>query len=342
MKSLDVREILSKGFVLVLDPTSKSTEAETGGADPNAFLAEHGGWVEEIAIVAKAESGQVTYKSAAAPTHTNAIFPDFVELANDLGIRVYAIVYSMGDEYFGQDFKYSALRSGGTEIRNFICPSQISYWKYLGTVSREIAKHPVTGIVYLEFMYPRREFCFCKRCTRDFGDLTGIGSDFTFNDIARDTQYYSRFIEWRSDVLSAAYDEVFAAARSVKDDIQLIPVVDIDPETGWNQGIREHFGYDIDMLLTKTPSLAYHLMPFSPIAPEPGTASWNDLRNALRARSGLEGSYDKSLVVWGLLQEESGSWIQQLQEETNSTRVFARLSYPDSYIVKREIHRGIT
>jgi hypothetical protein len=96
VKSLDVREILSKGFVLVLDPTSRSTEAETGGADPNAFLAEHGGWVEEIAIVAKAESGQVTYKSAAAPTHPNAIFADFVELANDLGIRVYAIVFRAG------------------------------------------------------------------------------------------------------------------------------------------------------------------------------------------------------------------------------------------------------
>ncbi|MFX0116172.1 MAG: hypothetical protein ACFFB3_16600 [Candidatus Hodarchaeota archaeon] len=110
---MDVREVLSKGFVLILDPTAKSTEAEPGSTDPNAFLAEHGGWIEEVAIVAKAESGHVTYKSAAAPTHQNAIFPDFVELANDLGIRVYAVVHSMGDQYFGQDYQYTALRSGG-------------------------------------------------------------------------------------------------------------------------------------------------------------------------------------------------------------------------------------
>ncbi|MFQ5976658.1 MAG: hypothetical protein ACE5OZ_00850 [Candidatus Heimdallarchaeota archaeon] len=338
---MDVREVLSKGFVLIIDPTSKSTEAETGSTDANAFLAEHGGWIEEVAIVAKAETGQVTYKSAAAPTHPKAIFPDFVELANDLGIRVYAVVHCMADQYFGQDYQYTSLRSGGIEIRDFICPSQISYWKYLAAVSREVAKYPVTGILYMEFMYPRREFCFCKRCTREFGELTGIGSDFTFNDISREPEYFSRFVEWRSDIISAAYDEVFAAARSIREDIQLIPVVDVDPETGWSQGTREHFGYDVDMLLTKTPNLAYHLMPFSPIAPEPGTGSWGDLKNALQARIGLEGSYVKSLVVWGIIQEEEGSWILQLKEEAKADRVFARLSYPDNYNVKREIHRGI-
>ena len=341
MKDLDIREVLSKGFVLILDPTSQNRGAESGISDPNAFLAEHGGWVEEIAIVAKSESGQVTYKSAAAPSHPNSVFPDFVELANDLGIRVYAVVHSMGDQYFGQDFQYTTMRSGGNEVRDFVCPSQISYWKYMATVSREIAQKPVTGILYLEFMFPRRDFCFCKRCTREFGELTGIGSDFTLNDLTRDPEYYARFLEWRSDLISAAFEEVFSEARSVRPDIQLIPVISIDPETGWNQGTREHFGYDIDKLVASTPSIAYHLMPFCAIAPEPGSGSWVSLRDALKARPELEGSYEKSLFVWGLDQEEDGSWIIQLKDETNASRIFGRLSYPESYNVKREIHRGI-
>ncbi len=340
---MDVQEVLSKGFVLVLDPTSERYGTEGGSiTDPNAFLAEYGGWLEEIAIVAKAENGKVTYQSAAAPKHQNAIFPDFVELANDLGIKTYAIIHSMGDQYFSQDFDYGVVRSGGTQVRHFICPSQISFWKYLGAVSREIAKYPVEGLVFLEFMFPRREFCFCRRCSRGFSDLTGISADFTFNTIVGDPEYYERFIEWRSEILTAAFEEVFAAARTVKPDINLIPVVDIDPETGWKQGTKEHFGYEVDKLVATNPFLGYHLMPFSPIAPEPGSTSWEDLRAALHTSPQFEGSYDKSLVIWGLEQEEDGAWILQLKDETNAKRIFGRLNYPASYNVKREIHRGIS
>ncbi len=334
---MDIREVLSKNFVLVLDPTSR----ETGTIDVNSFLAEYGGYVKEICLVAKGENGRVSFQSSAAPSCDKADFlPAFTQLADDLDIRVYTMIHAFGDSYLAQDFNYSANRSGGVEIREFVCPSQTSYWRYLATVAREVSRYPVDGIILTELMYPRQEFCFCRRCRREFSELTGRSKDISFTDVQREPNTLRQFIDWRSDILLSAFREVREAARSERDNIEVGLVVAIDPETGWTKGVMPQFGLNLDQLVPLADHLIFHLMPFSPLYPEPGSAAWNNLVNALKV--GSEKSYKKGLYIWGLEQEENISWLQQLKEDTKSSRIFARLDYPDNSNRKREIHRGLT
>jgi hypothetical protein len=338
---MNIEELINLNFIPVIDPTTPNSPAE-GGA--NAFLAEYGGTIEEVALVCKKEDGLVTYRSAAAPCDRNYenFFTDFTELANDLGMHTHAFTYAFGDSYLGMNPDYAIGRTDGTEIHDYVDPSMEGYWKHLTYIAREVAMRPIQSLVFQEFHYPRQEYSFSRRSVRKFSDISGVSLDTSYIDIQRDPNIQRIFEEWRVDLVTSAFRDVVDSAKSEQPGLSVGLITPVDPETNWNEGFVSHFGISIDKIIEISGYIIFHIMPFSPMYPERGTPGWDNLVRALRSSSLYEASgYKKALFIWGVENEDDLTWLDQLKQEVNAERVFARLDHPPKYTIKREIHRGV-
>ena len=331
--TLDIRELLSREIVLTIDPAQSTLDA-------NSILAEWGGYIKELAVVAKAEDGRVSYPSAAAPSSTDFL-ADFSALASDLDIKTYAIVHSFGDSFMGEDFAYSTGRSGEMVERDFVCPRNTSFWKYMGTICREIARFPVTGIILAEHYYPRQEYCFCKRCRRELDELTGVGFDVTYTQLSKAANILPRFHSWRQETITESLREIMNSVKSEREDMEIYVMVPLDPATDWGEGVRTHMGMDPEAIVGLGAGIVFHTMPFTPMYPEPGDENFLKLVQGTRvARRAQE--HKKDLFIWGLEREENVSWLERLKQEAKAQRIMARLDYPESFNRKIEIHRGLS
>ena len=338
---MNLEELIEHGFIPVIDPTTPNSLAGQGA---NAFLAEYGGVVEEVALICKKEDGLVTFRSGAAPSDRNYenFFTDFTELANDLGMNTHAISYSLGDSYLGADPGYSIGRSDGTLVTTYVDPSMEGYWKHMSHIAREVARKPIKSLILQEFHFPRQEFSFSKRAVRKFAEISGVSLDTSYLDIQKDPSIQRLFEDWRSDLISTAFRESVESAKSERSSLDIGMVVPVDPETDWHEGFRRHYGINLDRIIEICGYIVFHIMPYSPMYPDPNTSSWETLVQSIRSSSLYEESgYKKSLFVWGLESEDDVSWLTTLKDEVRADRVFARLEYPEKYTVKREIHRGV-
>jgi hypothetical protein len=338
---LNIDQLIDHNYIPVIDPTTKDSPAEKGA---NAFLAEYGGVVEELALVCKKEDGLVTYRSGAAPSDRNYenFFTDFTELANDLGLRTHAIAYAFGDSYLGMDPNYSIGRSDGTVIHDYIDPSMEGYWKHLNFIAREIATKPIRSLILQEFLFPRQEYSFSRRSVRKFAEISGVSLDVTYLDIQKDPAIQRMFEDWRVELITTAFREATEMAKGETPDLDVGMIVPVDPETEWNEGYIRHFGINLDQIIEISGYIVYHLMPYSPMYPEPDTPGWDILLRSIRSSALYEESgYKKALFIWGLENEEDVDWLDALREEVKADHVFGRLEHPPKYTVKREIHRGV-
>ncbi|MHA1448997.1 MAG: hypothetical protein ACTSP4_06200 [Candidatus Hodarchaeales archaeon] len=339
---MEIQDILNKNCIAVIDPFSNR--------DPKSFevdslMVEIAELAEEVALVVKAESGKVLYRSMAAPREPNFpdYFPSFVGLAKDLGLKVDAFVYAHGDSFMGAQRNYSVTQSGGLEQQEFVCPSQKSYWKYLSTVTREIARQPVDSIIFNELMYPRQEFCFCKRCRREFSETSNASFEITYRELESEPEYREKFIDWRAEMIGSTISEVFDAAKRTNPSVNTGLVFPLDPETDWVEGARSHHGLDLSYIADSTTNLILHIMPWSPIYPEPGTDTWRALVSMIQNVKRFNADFKFSIYVWGFETEFLGSldWLEQLQKEVKAEKVYVRLDTPPFYNIKREIIRGL-
>ncbi len=342
---LDLRELLTqdKNIVPIFDPMSATQDI----LDANSFLANYGSYVEEVAIVAKSENGRVAYPSSAAPSDPNYrnFFSDFSQLANDLGIKVSTFIYGFGDEYFGADPKYSIVRSGGHVVKRFVCPNHPSYVKYLTTIVREIMNYPIQKAYLFEFFYPRQEYCFCKRCLRTFAQVTGIPEDITFSEIqqAENIEISHRYFSWREEIITNAFTEMANAVKVVLQQNKRKHfglTVPLDPETEWIAGARKHFGINVQRIVNETDTIAFHIMPFTPLYPDVGTEIWEQIVSQIQL---VPSSVNKDLFVWGISGEDDLTWLIEMykQIKTPQSKMYIRLDLPKMYSDKREIHRGL-
>ncbi|MFW9991463.1 MAG: hypothetical protein ACFFD4_05345 [Candidatus Odinarchaeota archaeon] len=339
---MELGDILEKKHIVVIDPYS---ERDPSTFEVDTLMVEIAEQVEEVALVTKSESGKVLYKSMAAPRDSRFpdYFPSFVQLANDLGIKVHAFIYAHGDSFMGAQRGYSVLRSGSQEVREFVCPSQKSYWKYLSTVAREVARFPVDSVIFSELMYPRQEYCFCQRCRREFSDEYNASFEVTFSELANEPEYYDRFVDWRSELIGSTLSEIFDSARraSPNPDLRTGLVLPLDPETGWVEGARVHHGLDLPFIGDVSRSLVLHVMPWSPLYPEPGTDTWNAMVSTIKGMRRIRSDFELSLYIWGVQNEFNIDWLDQLKDEVKAEHVFVRLDTPPLYNIKREITRGL-
>lgn len=338
MVNLD--ELIDHSFIPVIDPTTPDSLAGQGA---NAFLAEYGGVVEEVALVCKKEDGLVTFRSGAAPSDRQYenFFTDFTELANDLGMKTHAISYAFGDSYLGSDPNYSIGRSDGTAVTTYVDPSMEGYTKHMSHIAREVARTPIKSLILQEFCFPRQEFSFSRRAVRKFAEISGVSLDTTYIDVQKDPGIQRLFEEWRADLISNAFRQTVESAKSERPGLDIGMIIPVDPETEWSDGFTRHYGINLDRIIEMSGYVIYHIMPYSPMYPEPDTPSWDMLSQALRSSPLYEESgYKKAVFVWGLENEEDIDWLTTLKAEVKADRVFARLEYPEKYSIKREIHRG--
>lgn len=336
-----IRPLLIKGWVLTIDPYSAGMPES-----PDEFIAKYGGSTDEIAIPAKHWLGTTLYRSSVAPNDEKfgSFFSDFTNIASEVGIKVYATFSVFSDRYFAQDPRYTIVKSGGDEIKEFVCPSQTSYWKHLVSAAREVARHPITGIVLMKPMYPRQDFCFCKRCRREFAELAGIEFDFVLESLVRDTELYEKFLNWREGKITGVMSEIISAIKEEKDDIEIIATVDFDSKTDFLEGTRTHFGQNIPKLTELTGHLLVHLMPFDPMYPVQGDATYRKVVNQLAFAEKLQRTGKKiSIFIWGVKQstDEELFSIEQLAREIGCAKIFAQADIPAVYREWREIQSGI-
>lgn len=338
---MKIEDLIEHKIIPIIDPSTPDSPAHDGA---NAFLAEYGGFVEEVALVCKKEDGKVTYRSAVAPSDRvyENFFTDFTELANDLGMKCHALAYAYGDAFMGNMPDYAIARSDGTALHSYVDPAMEAYWKHLKGIAQEVARKPIHSLLFQEFLFPRQEYPFSRHALRKFSEISGVSFDTTYSDIQRDPSVQRMFEEWRSNLITTAFREIVDLARSEHTGLEIAMVVPVDPETEWNSGFNRHFGINLDRIIEISGYVIFQIMPYSPMYPEPGTPGWDTLVRALRSSSLYEATgYKKALFVWGLANEEDIDWINRLKEEINAERVFGRLDHPPKYTEKREIHRGV-
>lgn len=334
-------ELIEHNYIPVIDPTTPDSPAEKGA---NAFLAEYGGTIEEVCLVCKKEDGLVTYRSGAAPSDRSyeSFFTDFTELANDLGLKTHAIAYAFGDSYLGADPNYSIGRTDGSAVTDYVDPSMEGYWKHLTHISSEISRQPIQSLIFQEFLFPRQEYSFSKRAIRKFSEISGVSLDTTYLDLQKAPHIQRMFEDWRANLITTAFQETVEMAKGERPDIDIGMIIPVDPETEWNDGFIRHFGINIDKIIEICGYVIYHIMPYSPMYPEPDTPGWDALVRAIKSSLLYEETgYKKALFVWGLESEDDIDWLDALKKDVRAERVFARLEHPPKYTVKREIHRGV-
>ncbi len=336
-----IRPLLIKGWVLTIDPYSAGMPES-----PDEFIAKYGGSTDEIAIPAKHWLGTTLYRSSVAPNDEKfgSFFSDFANIATEVGIKVYAIFSVFSDRYFAKDPRYTIVKSGGVEVKEFVCPSQNAYWKHLVSTAREVVRHPIVGIVLSKPMYPRQEFCFCKRCRREFAELAGIEFDFVLESINRDPDLYKKFLTWREEKITQVISEIVSAVKEEKSDVETIVSIDFDSKTDFLDGTRPHFGQNIPLLSDISGHLLFHLMPFDPVYPEEGSATYRKVVNQLAFAKEIKRTGRKlSLFIWGVKQstEEEIFSIEQLAREIGIEKIFAQADFPAIYREWREIQSGI-
>ncbi|NHK31486.1 MAG: hypothetical protein FK730_09055 [Asgard group archaeon] len=333
---MDIRTISSKNFIPIIDPAFLKQS-------PDEFLAENGGFLSEVAIVAKSTSGFVHYRSATAPTdrETNEFFSTFSSIADSIGIKVYAFINGLADSFLAKNHSYSAIKDGGNPNDYFVDPFKSSYINYLKAIITEVLAFPVHGILVDNIKFPREEYSFCESCRRKFSEAFGIERIFSLGDLQNDPNLINQWMEWRSRALEDILKELSSTIASTRV-IDFNITMDIDPTIDGSKGAFKQFGQKISMI-AKYGIPAIHLSAWTPYPASIDSPEYKTLvKNIQFAKDFQARNQDPlSLFVWGAENENVLNVIDSIKEEIQIKNVFAQTHLPIDYQVLREIHLGL-
>lgn len=235
--------------------------------DPSAFLGEYGGYIDELAIVAKAASGEALYQSSIVPSMVDKenFFERFSNIAKYLDIDTYAVLHAFLDELFYRKFKFVSLNAGEIPMSEtgFICPNKKGYWKYLAEIMVEIAGLQISGIFLLDFRFPWRKCCFCTECIRDFRMLEDLPVYFHYGLLEERVDLYEKWLKWRSKILSDALKYFVDRMSCVGRNVPVVVEVILDPLSQMVDGVFEYFGQDLKELSKLVDGFILNIFPFS-------------------------------------------------------------------------------
>lgn len=334
---MEKREILMQGIRLVTDPISLKMT-------PSAFLADYGGYAEEVAVVAKHESGYAFYPSQEVPVHNQfgTFFSKFTEVAEDI-LKVNAVINTFTDSYMGKDPKFASIRSGGTPNEDFMCPTHEKGWDYLATAAKEVAAYPIEEIILVGNTFVQKDFCFCENCKSEFGQIGGIQSDFNYDRISLDPEMLSKWSEWRSEKLTTGLIRIVDAIHSIKGDLDVSIEVYLDPETSFSKGAEETYAQNIERLAKETKNLTLNVFPWTPLLPTPGSEEFRAVVQQLEFTKELVRREGVKLAIlhWRIDDETDLNSLKSMAKEINAQKILAYADYPTSYRFWREAHLGI-
>ncbi|MFW9930283.1 MAG: hypothetical protein ACFFD1_12885 [Candidatus Thorarchaeota archaeon] len=334
---MELTEAIDQKFIMVIDPNSYDY------GDPTSFVSSYFRDDLEVAVVAKNELGKVYYKSFSAPKDNkySEYFSTFIQIASEFDIPIHGVIHTFGDSFLGSDPNY-AVHRGGQEISQFVCPSNGSFWKYLSTITKEVARFSIKSLILDEHYYPRLDYCLCRRCRVEFRKITGQDHvDLTIEDLISDEDLLFSWTDWRSELLTSSLGEIVDSFRSESPNKPINVVVPVDPELEWLTGAAMHLGVDLDVYNQMVDGVILSIMPFSPVYPITDTQSWLELVQRIKVVQQKYPNLKVSLMLNGLESEWDVSFFHDLAREINAFKVFGRMSNGQLFNIKREIHRGI-
>lgn len=334
---MEIRTISSHNLIPVIDPVYLRQS-------PDEFLAENGGFLNEVAVIAKSATGFVHYRSATAPANreTSDFFSTFTSIADSIGIKVHAFINGLADSFLGKNRGYSAVKDGGNPIESFICPTRESYSTYLASILNEVTNFPIQGLIIDNIRFPREEYCFCERCSRKFSAFAGIDRIFSLGDLQKDPRLLEQWKKWRQDKIEQVLATVVSKIKS-KTDIPLRITMDIDPVLNAAKGAVMQFGQDID-LIGEFGLPVIHLSAWTPLPSSTDSPEYQVLKNSLnflKAYQKQSPAKDVNLFVFGVESETALNVILQLKEEMNFNTGFIQNHFPQDYQKRRELHLGL-
>jgi len=240
---------------------------EHANVDPSVFIGEYGGHTDKIAVVAKAESGEVLYQSSIAPPLMDKenFLEHMANMASYLDIKVYAAVHTFRDKLFYRKFKGVGLDVEKNPIPDieFVCPNRKGYWKYLAEILLEIANLKTFGIILLDFRYPWKNYCFCTECIKDFRTRENLPIYFHYELFEGESEIYEKWLQWRSEILHDALKNLINHVNTLEKEIPIILEVIVDPVSKMSEGIFEYYGQNLRTLSNLVNGFILNVYPYS-------------------------------------------------------------------------------
>ncbi|MBY9000946.1 MAG: hypothetical protein KGD64_08540 [Candidatus Heimdallarchaeota archaeon] len=329
-----IQEILESGAILVINPTIIET-------DPDDFLEHYGHILDTIALVAKGRSGFTFYQSNSAPKDkfNGVFFHSFCTIADNMGIKVKALLYNHGDNFLAQNADFRINNNEGATVPSHACPSQEHFSKYIASIALEVAQYPIETLVLDDLMFPSKLTCFCDRCRRLFATKWDIERDFSF-EFLESRELLEEWKETRATYINQTLREITDTIKNQKN-IDIAITVKADRETGYLVGSDEYFGQNITELAKITNNFVIHVNPWSESFPPRESPEHQQILSSLAVLKDYSSSGMKySLYFWNVSSTEKLASVNQMKEDLNAEAVFIEPSLPPDFTKRRTINLG--
>lgn len=332
---MEIRDLLARNVLLVVDPY-------TLGKSADEFMADFGGYMGQIAAVAKDENGFALYNSKYAPLHETYgnFFSTIAEAAGAAGIALYAVINAFIDDYYAVDPSYKTYNSDGVVADGFVCPNREAFWSYLANIADELSDFPIKGIILQGLSYVRENYCFCNTCKNEFAKVAGLDFVAGFESLRDDPGVLSKWFKWRAEKISAAVSKIHETVKGKG--IEVLSTVNLDPGTGYQDGAYRHFGQEIESLSGITNHVLINLNAWSPILPKVDTTEFNALNQRLLFLRNITARRRRiSFMYWSFTDEDEFESIRKIASFFNATKLITYPKFPRNYKRWRELHLNI-
>jgi hypothetical protein len=338
VKKLEIRDLLTRGITLIVEPYSLNMS-------PDEFLADYGGYLENLIVVAKASSGRVFYPSQVAPADEKfpTFFSELVEAAVDIGIPVGAYVNVFADAFYASDPDYMTYATGGKPIDAIVCPNKPDFQEHMEKVIKEVTQYSIQSLFLANLGYANESFCFCSDCRNEFTEYAELIHDFHAVDSSADPNLFKKWINWRKELVSKNIIDLIASAQKKKTDIHVFPTIPIDPEGEYVTGTETRLGIDIQTIAKASNHIALEAFPWTYMLPDPGSREFKEYIENLSFIESLQDSgIELVMTHWVIEGEAEFNRARALADVVNIEKIYSMLEYPVDYQTIREIRLGLT
>ncbi len=337
METVEIRDLLTRGVSLIVDPRGLKTSLDD-------FFASYGGYLEYVVAVAKDMSGRVFYSSKAAPADEEypTFFDEFIDTTDAVGIPAGAYLNVFADAFFAADQEFKTFTADGQPLNNFVCPNKPPFIQHMATVIKEVAENPIETLFLGNLGYSHASYCYCNECRNEFSEYADLRHTFQIADQSANPALYNQWIEWRVAKISGMVQQLVTAAKEVQPDLKVISTYPIDSESGYVAGTRTNLGLDLDTIAKISKNIAIEVFPWTPILPDPGSKDFNDYIESLSFISSLTKlGVEFSMTHWVLEDETEYGRAKALADAADIASLYSMLGYPSGYQSLREIRLGL-
>ncbi len=337
METVEIRDLLTRGVSLIVDPRGLKSSLDD-------FFASYGGYLEYVVAAAKDMSGKVFYSSKVAPADEEfpTFFDEFIDTTEAVGIRAGAYLNVFADAFFAADQEFKTFTADGQPLTSLVCPNKPAFIQHMVTVIKEVAENPIEAIFLGNLGYAHASYCYCNDCRNEFTEYADLRHTFEIADAAANPAMYNQWIEWRVAKMSGIVQQLVTAAKEVKADLKVIPTYPIDSDSGYVAGTRTNLGLDLESIAKLGKNLLIEVFPWNPILPDPGSKDFTDYIENLSFINSLKKSGVEFVMSHWILEDESEyNRAKSLADAAEITEIYSMLGYPTGYQALREIRLGL-